>query len=54
MISWKAIYSYGSSRAKTKDWNKILNQHGLIKSYKQQMIPTKITHSNELSKIKKK
>ena len=38
MISRKMVYNHGSPRIKTTDLNKNFKKHGLIKSYKQQMI----------------
>ena len=55
MISRKMVYSHGSPRIKTTDLNKILKKHGLIKSYKQQMIISmKIIHNQESSRINTK
>ena len=55
MISRKMVYSHGSPRIKTTDLNKILKKHGLIKSYKQQMIISmKIIHNQGSSRINTK
>ena len=46
------VYNHGSPRIKTTDLNNIFKKHGLIKSYKQQMIISiKITHNQGSSRI---
>ena len=55
MISRNMVYNQGSPRIKTTDLNKFFKKHGLIKSYKQQMIISmKIIHNQGSSRINTK
>ena len=49
------VYNQGSPRIKTTYLNKIFKKHGLIKSYKEQMIISiKIIHNQGSSRINTK
>ena len=54
MISRKIINNWRLPIIKTKDLNKNFKQHGLIKSYKQQLISRIIINSYRSSRIKTK
>ena len=54
MISRKIIYTHVSSRVKTKDLNKISKLHGIMKSYKHQIISRNFIYNNGSSRIKTK
>ena len=49
MILSKITYNHGSLRNKTKDLNKNFKLHGLIKSYRQQMILRIIIYNHRSS-----